>query len=112
MGRQKEFVARGSARAVSRVIEQYAQAQGRVSAVAVPWESSAAQVSMSVTAVKADGWAIEHTNLGTILLTDLGNDTTAVAVTAHLPDHPDSDRLTALFVRFADQLQHEFETGS
>jgi hypothetical protein len=112
MTRSKEFVTTGSARAVSRAIEQYAHAQGHVSAIAVPWESSATTVSMSVTSVKADGWAIEHTNLGTILLTDRGNGTTAVAVTAHPPDHPDGDRLSALFVRFADQLQSQFETGS
>ncbi len=108
----KQFVICGSPRAVSRAIEQYAQAQGHVSAIAVPWESSTTTVSMSVTSVKADGWAIEHTNLGTILLTDLGNGTTAVAVTAHVPDHPEGDRLSGLFARFADQLQRHFETRS
>jgi hypothetical protein len=107
-----EFVASGSARVLSRAIERYAHAQGHVSAIAVPWESSATTVSMSVTSVKADGWAIEHTNLGTIRLTDLGNGSTAVTVTGHEPDHPDGGRLSALFVRFADQLQLQFETGS
>jgi hypothetical protein len=107
-----EFVVNGSARVVSLAIEQYAHAQGHVSAIVVPWESSATTLSMSVTSVKAEGWAIEHTNLGTISLTDLGNGTTAVAVAAHEPDHPDKDRLSALFVRFADQLQHQLKALS
>jgi hypothetical protein len=107
-----EFVAGGSARAVSRAIEQYAHAQGHLSAIVVPWEGSATTLSMSVTSVKADGWAIEHINLGTISLTDLGNGTTAVAVAADEPDRPDKDRLSALFVRFADQLQHQFKAAS
>ena len=35
----------------------------------MPWESDASTLSMAITAVKIDGWAIEHTNLGTITLT-------------------------------------------
>jgi type II secretory pathway component GspD/PulD (secretin) len=62
-----EFVADGSPKVVSRAIEEFARAQGHVTAIVVPWESDATTLSMAVTAVKSDGWAIEHTNLGTIL---------------------------------------------
>ena len=77
-----EFIATGTARDVSHAVEQFAHAQGRVSAIVVPWEGTATTVSMSVTAVRADGWAIEHLNLGTITLTDRADGTTAVAVAA------------------------------
>ncbi len=73
----------------------------------MPWESDRTTLSMAVTAVKADGWAIEHTNLGTITLTDLGNDVTRVAIAAHEPDHSEKSRLLALFDRFARQLEHQ-----
>ena len=62
------FTAAGSPQVVSRAIEEYARGQGHVSAIVVPWESSGTTLSMAVTAVKSDGWAIEHTNLGTIRL--------------------------------------------
>jgi hypothetical protein len=104
-----EFVAPGSPRDVSRAIEEFAHGQGSVTAIVVPWESTATTLSMSVTSVKADGWAIEHTNLGTITLTDLGNAATAVAVTAHEPAH--TDKLATLFDRFASQLQRRFEAA-
>jgi len=112
-----EFVARGAARSVSRAIEEFAQAQGHVSAIVVPWEGSAATVSMSVTAARADGWAIEHTNLGTITLTDRGDGTTAVTICADEPDRSsasdqaDRDRLAAIFDRFAGQLPHQFKAS-
>ena len=106
-----EFTVKGPARVVSRAIEQYAQAQGHVSAIVVPWEGSAGTVSMSVTSVRADGWAIEHTNLGTITLTDLADGQTAVAVTADDPDQADKARLIAVFGRFAEQLQRHFEAA-
>jgi hypothetical protein len=105
-----EFVARGSADAVSRAIEQYAHGQGHVSAIVVPWESDRVTLNMAVTSVKSDGWAIEHTNLGTITLTDLGNDATRVAIAAHEPDHADKTPLSALFDRFARQLQTRFQS--
>ena len=68
------FTATGSPRVVSRVIEEYARGQGHVTAIVVPWESDQVTLSMAVTSVNGEGWAIEHTNLGTIRLTDLGND--------------------------------------
>ncbi len=48
----------------------------------MPWESDATTLSMAVTAVKSDGWAIEHTNLGTIRLIDAGPEQTEVAIAA------------------------------
>ena len=107
-----EFVTKGTARVLARAIERWAQAQGPITAIVVPWEGTATTMSMAVTSVRADGWAIEHTNLGTILLTDLGNGTTAVALTADELDLADKDRLLALFDRFAHQLQGQFEAAS
>jgi hypothetical protein len=66
------FTATGSPQVVSRAIEEYARSQGQVSAIVIPWESDATTLSMAVTAVKSDGGAIEHTNLGTIRLVDAG----------------------------------------
>jgi hypothetical protein len=104
-----EFVASGSPRLVSQAIEQYATGQSNVSAIVVPWESEHARLSMAVTAVKSDGWAIEHINLGTITLTDLGNDSTRVAMVGHAADHSDSQTLASVFDRFALQVQRQCE---
>jgi hypothetical protein len=106
-----EFVAAGSPREVARAIEEYAHGQGHVSAIVVPWESSATTLSMAVTSVKSDGWAIEHINLGTITLTDRGSASTSVAVIAHDPDHAEKPKLATLFDRFAQQLQGRFQTS-
>ncbi len=106
-----DFTATGSPNVVARAIEDYARAQGNVSALVVPWESDAVTLSMAVTAVKGDGWAIEHTNLGTIRLTDLGHDATRVAIAAHAADHPDEEKLAAFFERFARQIQIRFQTS-
>ncbi len=100
-----EFTASASPLVVSRAIEQYAGGQGRLNALVVPWESDRVTLSMAVTAVKSDGWAIEHTNLGTIRLTDLGNDLTLVAVVAHEPDHAEKQKLVTLFDTFAREIQ-------
>ena len=108
MGDVIRFTVEGSPQAVSRAIEEYARRQGRVSAIVVPWESTRETLSMAVTAVKADGWAIEHTNLGTIRLTDAGQERTDLAVTAELPDHPEQQQLVALFDRFVRQVQGRF----
>ena len=98
---------RAAARDLSRAIEEYAKTQGSVSALVVPWESSATTISMAVTSVRADGWAIEHTNLGTITLTDEGG-ATRVNVTATDPDHADKSQLATVFARFARQLEAKF----
>jgi len=99
-----EFTVGGSPREVSRAIEEYARASGRVSALVVPWASDATTLSMAVTSVKADGWAIEHTDLGTIRLTDLGGNSTSVAIAAREPDALTQSGLTAVFDRFASDL--------
>jgi len=104
-----EFVAAGTPRLVSQAIEQYATGQGHISAIVVPWESGDAGLSMAVTAVKSDGWAIEHINLGTITLTDLGHDSTRVAIVGHASDHSDNQQLASVFDRFAVQVQRQCE---
>lgn len=106
------FTATGSPQVVSRAIEEYARGQGNVSAIVVPWESDATTLSMAVTAVKSDGWAIEHTNLGTIRLVGAGPDQTKVAIAAEPPDHPDHQKLAAIFDRFVRQVQTKFHVTS
>jgi hypothetical protein len=103
-----EFSAAGSPHVVSRAIEEYARAQGHVTALVVPWESTATTLNMAVTSVKSDGWAIEHTNLGTITLTELGPGATRVVIAAHEPEHEEKRRLAAIFDRFARQLHTRF----
>ena len=102
------FLAAGSPRVVSRAIEEFARGQGHVTAIVVPWESDDTTLCMAVTAVKSDGWAIEHTNLGTIRLTDAGAERTEVAIGADLPDHPEPQKLAAVFDRFVVQVQSRF----
>jgi hypothetical protein len=106
------FTASGSPQVVSRAIEEYARGQGHVSAIVVPWESDGTTLSMAVTAVKSDGWAIEHTNLGTIRLIDAGREHTEVAIAAELSDHPEHQKLAGLFERFVRQVQNRFHTES
>ena len=103
-----EFIASGSPRVISRAIEECATSQGNVSAIVVPWESDGSTLSMAVTAMKADGWAIEHTNLGTITVTDLGNGAARVAAA---PDHSDKAKLVALFDRFARHVQERLQVA-
>jgi hypothetical protein len=106
-----QFTAARSPRLVSRAIEEYARGQGHVSALVVPWESDHLRLSMAVSSVTGEGWAIEHTDLGTITLTDLGNDTTRVAIAPREPGRPDQPRLADLFDRFARQLQQTFQVA-
>src|SRR5947208_5844608 len=107
-----EFTATGSPRVVSSAIEQYATGQGSLNAIVVPWESDRQTLSIAVTAVKGEGWAIEHTNLGTIRLTDLGGEQTRVAMSPAPPDHPETQKLAALFERFAQQVQKQFQAST
>ena len=107
-----EFTASGSPRSIADGIEQSAVAQGNMTALVVPWESQHGMLSIAVTAVKGDGWAIEHTNLGTIRLTDLGNDLTRVAIVPIDPDHPDGQKLARVFDRFEQQIQERFRAAS
>ena len=104
------FITLGPPRAVSQAIEALASAQRTVSAIVVPWESDRTTLCMSVTAVAGEGWAIEHANLGTIRLTDLGDDRTRVDIAADSQDHPDRQKRAALFDRFAEQVHGRFRT--
>jgi hypothetical protein len=99
------FTVSGAPAVIARAIEEYARSQGHVSAVVVPWESTPALLSLSVTSVRIDGWAIEHINLGTIRLSDHGGDRTDVAVAAEPPDHPEQQKLSIVFDRFVTGLQ-------
>jgi hypothetical protein len=108
-----EFSTTGSPRAVARAIEDFARAQAHVAAIVVPWESDATALNMAVTAVSGEGWAIEHTNLGTITLTDHGSGATRVAVTpAGRPVGDTPPELAAMFERFTRQLQRQFSGAS
>ena len=93
---------------MSRAIEEFARSQGHVTAIVVPWESDDTTLSMAVTAVKSDGWAIEHTNLGTIRLTTAGAERTGVAITAGLHDRSDPQALATVFDRFVTQVRSRF----
>src|ERR1700688_1168205 len=105
-----EFTASGSPRDLSRAIEEFATGQGSLNAIIVPWESDQLTLSMAVTSVKGEGWAIEHTNLGTIKLTDLGNDTTRVAIACHEPDHAEKKKMLSLFDGFARNIKSRWQT--
>jgi hypothetical protein len=118
-----EFTTRGSAQAVSAAIEAYAAERRVVTALVVPWESDAATLRMAVTSTKSDGWAIEHTNLGTISVADLGGELTRVAVQAapvvneiKNPNHANGeldlqDEQRSLLTAFARQLERKFATA-
>jgi hypothetical protein len=113
-----EFTASGTARATAAAIEAYAATRRVVSALVVPWESDAVALRMAVTSMNGDGWAIEHTNLGTISLVDLGGNVIRVAVTASapagedLPDREIRDKQSAVLTAFARQLERKFGLAS
>ncbi len=104
-----EFMTAGSPRAVSGAIEQFALGQGGLTAVIVPWESDRTTLSMAVAFTQGEGWAIEHTNIGTVRLTDMGNEKTRVEVVADLQDHPENQKLARHFARFSSQIQSHFQ---
>lgn len=95
-----DFTARGTTRAVAAAIEQLAAERRVVTALIVPWESDAATLRMAVTATKADGWAIEHTNLGTVSLADLGSGQTRVSVIGE-----SGAEASAMLIAFARQIE-------
>jgi len=106
-----EFTVTGSPREISRAIEQYATGHGSLHAIVVPWESDDLTLNMAVTSAKADGWAIEHTDLGTIRLTSLGSDLTRVTFAAREPDHAEKKNLATLFDGFARHIQSSMQTA-
>jgi hypothetical protein len=99
-----EFSILGTPRDVARAVEEYARATGRVGALVVPWESDATTLNIAVTSVKADGWAIEHTDLGTVRVTGLGANAASVAIVARDSAAASQPALKAVFDRFAADL--------
>ena len=104
-----EFTASGSPSVVSRAIEQLTSGPGSLNALVVPWQSDDATLTMAVTSAKGEGWAIEHTDLGTIQLTDMGNDLTHVEIRARELDASEKLKLAPLFDGFASQVQNRFQ---
>jgi hypothetical protein len=109
-----EFVAMGAPPVLARAIEEHARGRGAVSVLLVPWESDRVTLRMAVTLVKSDGWAIEHANLGTVTLTELGDGRTRVAVLAHPVegDHPERAQFGSLLAVLGRQIQGRFEVGA
>ena len=101
-----DFIAAGAPRRVAEIIETLARAQGHVAALVVPWESTSSMLSMAVTSVKIDGWAIEHTSLGTITLTADG-DGTRVAMLGQPLDGEHQARLANVLDQFANDLRQK-----
>src|SRR3974390_1270009 len=102
-----EFITPGSPRAVSGAVEQVAVGIGSLSAIVVPWESDRSTLSMAVASTQGEGHALVHTNLGTVRLTDLGNEQTRVEVLADYLNHIEEQRLAKLFARFSSHLQSQ-----
>jgi hypothetical protein len=106
-----EFVTPGSPRAVSGAIEQFAIGLGSLTAVIVPWESDRTTLTMAVASTQGEGWALEHTNIGTVRLVDMGNETTRVEIFSDLQAHAEQQKLANLFARFSSQLQSRFQVA-
>jgi hypothetical protein len=106
-----EFMTSGTPRAVSGAIEQFAIGLGSLTAIVVPWESDRTTLCMAVASTQGEGWALEHTNLGTVRLTDMGNETTRVEILADLQDHEEHQRLAKLFARFSTEIQSRLQVA-
>ena len=100
-----EFMTSGTPRAVSGAVEQLAIGMGSLTAIIVPWESDRTTLCMAVASTQGEGWALEHTNLGTVRLTDMGNEMTRVEVLADLQENAEQQRLAKLFARFSSEVQ-------
>jgi hypothetical protein len=106
-----EFMTTGTPRTVSGAIEQFAIGQGSLSAIVVPWESDHTTLCIAVTSTRGEGWALEHTNLGSIRLTDMGNEMTRVEILADLLDDAEHQKLAKLFARFSNQILSQFQVA-
>jgi hypothetical protein len=104
-----EFVTPGSPRTLSATIEQLAVGVGSLSASVVPWESDRTTLSMAIASTQGEGHALMHTNLGTVRLTDMGNEMTRVEVLADLLSDAEQQRLGKLFARFSSQIQSQLQ---
>ena len=102
-----DFTAPGTTRELASAIEQLALERRAVTALVVPWESDAVTVRMAVTASTGEGWAIEHTNLGTVSLADAGSECTRVVVTVAL----DQDA-SPILIAFARQIERALAQAS
>jgi hypothetical protein len=106
-----QFTVPGSPRDVARAVEEFAVGLGSLTAIVVPWESDRTTLVMTVTSTQGEGRFLEHTDLGTVRLIDLGNASTRVAVEAKPLDHAEKQRMAALFVRFTSQIQTRFQVA-
>lgn len=104
-----EFVTPGSLRAVSGTIEQVAKGVGSLSAIVVPWESDKTTLSMAIASTQGEGHALIHTNLGTVRLTDVGNEMTRVQVLSEQFSDAEQQRLGKIFARFSSQVQSQLQ---
>ena len=102
-----DFTVPGTTRELASAIEQLALERRAVTALVVPWESDAATVRMAITASKGEGWAIEHTNLGTVSLADAGSARTRVVVTG-APDQT----APPVLISFARQIERALGRAS
>ena len=107
-----EFITTGSPTTVSRAIESHAAQERSITALVVPWQSNGASVVMSVTAAAGEGRAIDHANLGTITLIDLGDDRTRVKLEAAEQLQADHKPRASLFDQFVRTLQGRFQESS
>ena len=82
---------------------------GSLSAIVVPWESSRTTLSMAIASTQGEGHALVHTNLGTVRLTDLGNETTRIELLSERFDDAEQQRLGRLFARFSSQVQSQLQ---
>src|SRR5579864_8933049 len=106
-----EFVTSGSPRTVSGAIEQLAIGQGSLTAIVVPWESDRTTLCMAVASTQGEGWALEHTNLGTVRLTDIGNQMTRVEILSDMQRHAEQQKLAKLFARFSSEVQSRLQVA-
>lgn len=106
-----EFMTSGTPRAVSGAIEQLAIGLGSLTAIVVPWESDRTTLCMAVASTQGEGWALEHTNLGTVRLTDMGNETTRVEILADFEGNAEHQRLARLFARFSSEIQSRLQVA-
>ena len=104
-----EFITPGSLRAVSGAIEQVATGVGSLSAIVVPWESNPKTLSMAVASTQGEGHALIHANLGTVRLTDIGNERTRVEILSESFSDAEQQRLGKLFARFSSQVQSQLQ---
>ena len=106
-----QFTVPGSLSDVSKTIEEFAVGVGSLTAVVVPWLSDRTNVTMAITSTQGEGRFLEHTDLGTVRLTDLGNHSIRVAIEPRPLDHAEKQRMATLFVRFASQIQTRFQVA-